>query len=77
MLHLAASEVRICYSHSWTFSNIINLGPNNDQLFVTTAHCGAFGGDASRQREYPDSGHLFLIDLSGRFRGLDKYPFAG
>jgi hypothetical protein len=80
MLHHAASEVRISgYSHSWTFSNITitNLGPNNDQLFVTTAHCGAFGGDASRQREYPDSGHLFLVDLSGRFRGLDRYPFAG
>ncbi|KAF8198926.1 hypothetical protein BJ912DRAFT_950240 [Pholiota molesta] len=65
------------------FPTVLNVtsccfgGPNNDQLFVTTAHCGAFGGDASRQREYPDSGHLFLVDLSGRFRGLDRYPFAG
>ncbi|KAF8168018.1 regucalcin [Crassisporium funariophilum] len=52
-------------------------GPNNDQMFVTTAHCGAIGGDPSRQTQYPDSGHLFLVDLSGRFRGLERSQFAG
>ncbi|KAF8974004.1 regucalcin [Flammula alnicola] len=52
-------------------------GPNNDQLFVTTAHCGAFGGDAARQEQYPDSGHLFLVDLSGLFRGLERHQFSG
>ncbi len=53
-------------------------GPNNDQLFVTTAHCGAFGGDASRQEKYPDSGHLFQVDLAGRFKGqnLDEREFS-
>ncbi|KAF8237769.1 hypothetical protein L208DRAFT_1355732 [Tricholoma matsutake] len=52
-------------------------GPDNDQLFVTTAHCGAIGGDASRQEQYPDSGHVFLIDLSGRYRGSPRSEFAG
>ncbi|KZT72754.1 regucalcin [Daedalea quercina L-15889] len=44
-------------------------GPNDDQLYVTTAHCGACGGDASRQAQYPDSGHLFVVDFAGQFRG--------
>ncbi|KAL5494897.1 hypothetical protein ACEPAI_359 [Sanghuangporus weigelae] len=44
-------------------------GANNDQLFVTTAHCGAVGGDASRQELYPDSGNVFQVDLSNRFKG--------
>ncbi|TFK41074.1 regucalcin [Crucibulum laeve] len=52
-------------------------GPNNDQLFVTTAHCGAIGGDATRQERFPDSGHLFLVDLSGKFRGSKRYEFGG
>ncbi|KAF9460810.1 hypothetical protein BDZ94DRAFT_1290988 [Collybia nuda] len=52
-------------------------GPNNDQLYVTTAHCGANGGDATRQVQYPDSGHLFVVDLSGKYRGGHRYKFAG
>jgi sugar lactone lactonase YvrE len=53
-------------------------GPNEDQLYVTTAHCGAVGGDGSRQAKYPDSGHLFVVDLSGRFRGGKwRHEFAG
>ncbi|OBZ79256.1 Regucalcin [Grifola frondosa] len=53
-------------------------GPNNDQLYVTTAHCGACGGDASRQALYPDSGNLFVVDLSGQFQGgMWRYAFAG
>ncbi|KAI0734524.1 hypothetical protein C8Q72DRAFT_806598 [Fomitopsis betulina] len=44
-------------------------GPNKDQLYVTTAHCGACGGDAHRQAQYPDSGDLFVVDLSGEFIG--------
>lgn len=44
-------------------------GPNEDQLYVTTAHCGAEGGDASLQARYPDSGHLFVVDLAGKFKG--------
>jgi len=46
-------------------------------MFVTTAHCGAVGGDASRQKRYPDSGHVFLVDLSGLFTGLKRHPFTG
>ncbi|KAF8898652.1 regucalcin [Infundibulicybe gibba] len=52
-------------------------GPKNDQLYVTTAHCGANGGDGSRQAQYPDSGHLFLVDLSGRYQGGTRWEFAG
>ncbi|KAH8119819.1 regucalcin [Phellopilus nigrolimitatus] len=44
-------------------------GPANDQLYVTTAHCGAIGGDASRQKQYPNSGDVFKVDLSGHFKG--------
>ena len=53
-------------------------GPEDDQLFVTTAHCGAVGGDASRQALYPDSGHVFKVDLNGRFKGGRwRFDFAG
>ncbi|PCH33777.1 regucalcin [Wolfiporia cocos MD-104 SS10] len=52
-------------------------GPNEDRLFVTTAHCGACGGDASRQVRYPDSGNLFVVDLTGQFTGGRwRYHFA-
>ena len=58
--------------------NILAKGPNDDQLFITTAHCGAVGGDASRQERYPDSGDIFKADLSGRYRGGRwRYHFAG
>ncbi|KIM48124.1 hypothetical protein M413DRAFT_418212 [Hebeloma cylindrosporum] len=65
------------------FPTVLNVtsccfgGLNNDQMFVTTAHCGAVGGDASRQKQYPDSGHVFLVDLSGLFKGLKRHPFMG
>jgi len=53
-------------------------GPNNDQLFVTSAHCGAVNGDESKQAIYPDSGSLFKIDLSGQFTGgIWRHEFAG
>ena len=53
-------------------------GPNNDQLYVTTAHCGACGGDGSRQASYPDSGNLFVVDFAGEFAGGEwRFPFAG
>lgn len=51
-------------------------GPNNDKLFVTTAHCGALGGDPTRQILYPDSGHLFIVDFGGKYRGVDRHPFG-
>ncbi|KAH7931081.1 hypothetical protein BV22DRAFT_999485 [Leucogyrophana mollusca] len=53
-------------------------GPNDDQLYVTTAHCGAIGGDPSRQEQYPDSGHLFVVDLSGQYKGAKwRHEFGG
>ncbi|KAH9950487.1 hypothetical protein B0H21DRAFT_868936 [Amylocystis lapponica] len=53
-------------------------GQNNDQLYVTTAHCGATGGDASRQAQFPDSGNLFVIDFSGQYTGgIWRHEFAG
>jgi hypothetical protein len=55
-----------------------NTGPNEDQMYVTTAHCGAVGGDASKQTQFPDSGHLFVVDLAGKYKGGNwRYPFAG
>jgi len=48
-----------------------------DQLYVTTAHCGCLGGDASKQNEYPYSGDLFVVDLSGHYKGLSRHEFAG
>ena len=54
------------------------LGPNEDQLYVTTAHCGACGGDASRQDKYLDSGNLFVVDLAGQYKGGKyRHEFAG
>jgi len=50
-------------------------GPNEDQLYVTTAHCKASGdieGDVmgvEKQKEFPDSGHLFVVDLAGKYKG--------
>ncbi|KAI0319383.1 hypothetical protein OF83DRAFT_1055045 [Amylostereum chailletii] len=44
-------------------------GPNEDKLYITTAHCGVLGGDVSLQAKFPDSGHLFMVDLAGQYRG--------
>ncbi|KAJ7597125.1 hypothetical protein C8J56DRAFT_308866 [Mycena floridula] len=52
-------------------------GPENDQLFVTSAHCGAIGGDPARQQQYPDSGDLFVVDLDGQYRGVARHKFRG
>ncbi|EPQ60712.1 hypothetical protein GLOTRDRAFT_68587 [Gloeophyllum trabeum ATCC 11539] len=53
-------------------------GPNEDQLYVTTAHCGAVGGDPSRQASYPDSGHLFVVNLEGQYTGGRwRHAFGG
>ncbi|KII93567.1 hypothetical protein PLICRDRAFT_87929 [Plicaturopsis crispa FD-325 SS-3] len=53
-------------------------GLNEDQLYVTTAHCRAVGGDGSRQSQYPDSGHLFRVDLSGHYKGGQwRHKFTG
>jgi len=66
------------------FPTVLNVtaccfgGPNDDQLYVTTAHCSACGGDASRQTLYPDSGSLFIVDLAGQYRGGTwRHNFAG
>ena len=54
------------------------LGRNEDQLYVTSAHCGACGGDADRQERYPDSGNLFVVNLGGLYTGGKyRYEFAG
>lgn len=60
------------------FSPRVSTGQNNDQLYVTTAHCGACGEDASRQSLFPDSGNIFVVDLSGRFAGGEwRFEFGG
>ncbi|KAG6381250.1 regucalcin [Boletus reticuloceps] len=59
-------------------SEFCSTGLNEDQLYVTTAHCGAVGGDSNLQEKYPDSGHLFVVDLSGHYKGGRwRYPFGG
>ncbi|KAF9270311.1 hypothetical protein L218DRAFT_992944 [Marasmius fiardii PR-910] len=50
-------------------------GPNLDQLYITSAHCGSVNGDASKQNDYPHSGHLFVVNLSGKFKGAPRHPF--
>ncbi|KAJ6575209.1 SMP-30/Gluconolaconase/LRE-like region-domain-containing protein [Mycena capillaripes] len=68
------------------FPKVLNVtscafgGPNNDQLYVTSAHCKA-SGEAERQAQYPDSGHLFVVDLSGKsgdkqYRGVVRGRFG-
>lgn len=55
-------------------------GPENDQLFVTTAHPSVAGlEDAGHVFEqYPDSGNVFQVDLKGRFSGGKwRYAFGG
>ncbi|KAJ4486247.1 hypothetical protein J3R30DRAFT_3445431 [Lentinula aciculospora] len=53
-------------------------GPANDQLYVTTAHCGANNvQESSLQSTYPDSGHLFVVNLAGKYKGLPQHSFAG
>ncbi|KXN89948.1 Regucalcin [Leucoagaricus sp. SymC.cos] len=66
------------------FPKVLNVtaccfgGPNNDQLFVTSAHCQANDGDASLQEKYPDSGHVFRVDLSSRgLKGGIRHKFTG
>ncbi|KAJ7225430.1 hypothetical protein GGX14DRAFT_511434 [Mycena pura] len=69
------------------FPTVLNVtscafgGVDNDQLYVTTAHCRA-SGEAERQTQYPDSGHLFVVDLSGKsgdkqYKGGPRHKFAG
>ena len=55
----------------------LSTGINNDKMYITTAHCAALGGDATKQLVYPDSGHLFMADLAGRYQGgVWRYEFA-
>ena len=37
-------------AHAVRASLTPRAGPNNDQLYVTSAHCGACGGDASDRK---------------------------
>ncbi|KAL1683850.1 hypothetical protein EV122DRAFT_286105 [Schizophyllum commune] len=50
-------------------------GPNLDQLYITTAHCAAEGGNPNMQYQFPDSGHLFKVNFAGRFKGAKRGIF--
>lgn len=59
-------------------------GPNEDQMYVTSAHSRAsrdIVGDVTgeqKQKEFPDSGHLFVVDLAGKYKGGKwRHSFAG
>ncbi|KZV77481.1 regucalcin [Peniophora sp. CONT] len=44
-------------------------GPSEDKLYITTASAEIYGGSSERQEKFPDSGHLFMVDFAGRFKG--------
>lgn len=66
-------------------SLLLQTGPNQDQLYITTASALAPGGDLSAdldfaavQAQHPNSGNLFTVDLSGKFRdGGWRHEFSG
>jgi len=64
------------------FPKVLNVtscafgGPNNDQLYVTSAHCKA-SGETERQSQYPDSGDLFMVDLSGKLGAKSDKQYQG
>lgn len=55
-------------------------GPDLDKLYVTTAHPEAIEPslDSQLAEEYPDSGHIFMVDFRGQFSGGNwRYEFGG
>ncbi|KAJ7110125.1 SMP-30/Gluconolaconase/LRE-like region-domain-containing protein [Mycena epipterygia] len=73
-------DLEVCFPTVLNVTSCAFGGPNNDQLYVTSAHCRA-SGEAERQTRYPDSGHLFVVDLSGKsgdkqYRGVPRYKFG-
>ncbi|KAI0067741.1 hypothetical protein BV25DRAFT_1793920 [Artomyces pyxidatus] len=62
-------DVEVLFPTAYSITACCFGGPNEDQLFVTSAHTSALGGDGSRQAQYPHSGDLFVVDLSGQYRG--------
>ncbi|KAF9049469.1 hypothetical protein BDZ89DRAFT_1098861 [Hymenopellis radicata] len=68
-------DLVIDFPKVWRVTACCFAGPNNDQLYVTSAHCGANGSDPALQEQYPDSGHLFKVDLSNKFKGLERHCF--
>ncbi|KAJ7706086.1 SMP-30/Gluconolaconase/LRE-like region-domain-containing protein [Mycena rosella] len=73
-------DLEVCFPTVLNVTSCAFGGPNNDQLYVTSAHCSA-SGEAERQAEYPDSGHLFVVDLSGKsggkqYKGAPRHKFG-
>ncbi|KAJ7492535.1 SMP-30/Gluconolaconase/LRE-like region-domain-containing protein [Mycena latifolia] len=73
-------DLEVCFPTVLNVTSCAFGGPNNDQLYVTSAHCRA-SGEAERQAQYPDSGHLFVVDLSGasgdkQYRGAPRHKFG-
>jgi len=73
-------DLEVCFPSVLNVTSCAFGGPNNDQLYVTSAHCKA-SGEAERQAQYPDSGHVFVVDLSGKsgekqYRGVEKFKFG-
>ncbi|KAJ3719832.1 hypothetical protein C8R42DRAFT_671905 [Lentinula raphanica] len=66
------------------FPKVLNVtsccfgGPGNDQLYVTTARCGAIDStESDLQSTYADSGYLFVVNLAGKYKGRSRHSFAG
>lgn len=71
-----AVDFEIVFPKVYTVTSCCFGGPNMDQLYVTTAHCGANNGPAHKQAQFPYSGDLFKVDLAGRFKGLPRFEFG-
>ncbi|KAJ8084122.1 hypothetical protein PM082_002889 [Marasmius tenuissimus] len=69
-------DLEIVFPKVWKVTSCCFGGPDLDQLYVTSASCASVGGDASKQLEFSQSGHVFVVDLHGRFRGAPRYSFS-
>ncbi|KAH7107023.1 regucalcin [Auriculariales sp. MPI-PUGE-AT-0066] len=69
-------DFEVLFPHVYTVTSCCFGGPNLDQLFVTTAHCGANNGPSEKQARFPYSGDLFVVNLAGRFKGLARFEFG-
>ncbi|KAE9411021.1 hypothetical protein BT96DRAFT_952838 [Gymnopus androsaceus JB14] len=67
-------DSRIC---RFTSAGAVDLEIIFPKVLHVTSCC--FGGSNNDQLygEYPDSGHLFMVDLAGRYKGLERHSFAG
>lgn len=69
-------DLEVVFTSALNITSCCFGGPAGDQLYVTTAHCGANGGDATRQDLFSDSGDVFVVDFRGQYRGVKRHNFC-